>query len=583
MNNLEYPRPDFVRKDWKSLNGDWDFKFEKGNWRKIKVPYVFQCNASGIGEDRLCDNVTYKRSFSIPEGWKDKRILLHFGAVDYHADVYVNGCHVGSHDGGSSPFYFDITSFLTCEDEQALTVEVWDPCESETIPRGKQCWTKKPYSIWYTRSTGIWQTVWIEPVSDTYISQIHFTPDIDRGNVDVNYKLTGKTENTSLDYEILFNGAIVFCGSVSALETSGVFSVNLFHEKIFRTSTHGNGWCWSPEHPNLFDVKFSLIQDGKLIDSVDSYFGMRKIETRNGKIFLNNRPYYMKLVLDQGYWPESLMTAPSDDALRKDIEMSKQMGFNGCRKHQKCEDPRFLYWADKLGYLIWGEVPSFPSFSTEAADRYMGEWSAIIRRDYNHPSIIAWVAINESWGLPNIMSNKMQQSYSLALYYYLKSIDQTRLVVSNDGWEMTYTDICAIHNYQHGTQDDMQQHDTFSKSLRTVDNLINSMTGGHSIYADGFTYRGEPIILTEFGGIAFPNGEGGWGYTTIIDEADFINEYNRLLKAIDDSEALFGFCYTQLTDVEQEQNGLLTFDRKFKVDPKNIAEINNRIGRKHML
>lgn len=583
MNNLVYPRPNFVRNDWRSLDGEWDFRFEKEDWQKIQVPYVFQCKSSGIGEDRLCDNVSYQRTFTVPENWNGKQILLHFGAVDFRANVYINGCHVGSHEGGSSPFCFDVTSFITAKKEQTLTVEVWDPCDSEVIPRGKQCWTEKPNSIWYTRSTGIWQSVWLEPVSNIHLRHVYFTPDIDNGNIEVSYELSEKAEDVMLNYEILFKGTSVFQGSVSTPEANGMFSVNIFQNKIFRTFTHDAGWCWHPEHPNLFDINFKLLKDNVLLDQVNSYFGMRKIEARNGKVYLNNRPYYQKLVLDQGYWPESLMTAPSDDALRNDIEMSKQMGFNGCRKHQKSEDPRFLYWADKLGYVVWGEVPSFPTFSTEAANHLIEEWYSIIKRDYNHPSIIAWTPLNESWGVSNILLDKKQQAFSLALYYYLKSIDQTRIVVNNDGWEMTYTDICAIHNYQHGTQEDTKQHEYFKESLKNAENLLNSMPAGRRIYADGFAYRGEPIMLTEFGGMAFSDSKNGWGYSTILDEEAFISEYNRLLTAIGESEAIFGFCYTQLTDVEQEQNGLLTYDRKFKVDPKKIAEINNSVDKKHRL
>lgn len=288
--------------------------------------------------------------------------------------------------------------------------------------------------------------------------------------------------------------------------------------------------------------------------------------------------YYQRLVLDQGYWPDSLMTAPSDEDLRRDIELAKEMGFNGCRKHQKAEDPRFLYWADRLGYLVWGEIGSCAAFSEEAARRLTEEWAEAITRDYNHPSIVAWVTVNESWGVPGAATDTQQQALMLALYYQAKTLDTTRLVVGNDGWEMARTDLCAIHNYNHGAPDDQQAHEAFARSLSTREALLQSMPAARPIYADGYQNRGEPILLTEFGGISMRNDtEGAWGYTNAGSSEELLAEYRRILQAINDSQALYGFCYTQLCDVEQETNGLYTYDRRPKVAPDAIRRINESV------
>lgn len=572
----EYPRPGFEREQWMNLNGTWDFRFQGEAWREITVPYVFQCKASGIGDNRMCDHVEYRRRFTVPEEWAGKRTLLHFGACDYVAEVFVNGCFFGRHEGGSAPFSFDVTDVLR-PGEQEVSVQVWDPCGDEEIPRGKQYWEEHPAGIWYTRSTGIWQTVWLEPVSACSLTGCWFTPDIDSGSVKISYETAGRTEGCTLACEISMEGNPVFSGKLGLISGEGEFTAQLFGKHIFHGITHNAGWCWSPENPKLFDVTLKLERDGQTLDSVGSYFGMRKIEAREGHVWLNNRPYYQKLVLDQGYWPDTLMTAPDDEAYQKDILLSKQMGFNGCRKHQKAEDPRFLYWADRLGYLVWGEIPSCPVFSGKATQRVMREWAEILRRDYNHPSIVSWVVLNESWGVPNIAFDARQQAHSLALYYNLRSLDDTRLIVNNDGWEMTHSDLCAIHNYSHGAVEDVRQHGVFKSTLATADALVSSRTAGREMYAQGFSYEGQPILLTEFGGLAF-SGKGGWGYTTIRDEAEFLREYERILTAIRDSSALRGFCYTQLTDVEQEINGLLTADRQFKVNPEAIAAINASTG-----
>lgn len=582
MYRCEYPRPDFVREEWKNLNGTWDFRFEGEQWQEILVPFVFQSKLSGIGDNRMCDTVYYKKTIAVSSEWRGKRILLHFGAVDYECSVFVNGKPAGKHIGGNGAFSFDITDTLLWNGEELLEVKVYDPCKDETIPRGKQYWEESPESIWYTRSTGIWQTVWVEPVSEVYYSSIRFIPDIDKGRVEIQYELSKVNPDLSVEFYISFKGQEICKITQFAAEKNQIAIADVFQNKIFRTMNHHDGWCWSPNNPNLFMVKAVIYERGQVSDSVDTYFGMRKIEVKGGRVYLNNRPFYQKLILDQGYWPDTLMTAKEDEDFIKDIKMAKEMGFNGCRKHQKAEDPRFLYYADTLGYLVWSEIGSCISYSIDSAQRTIDEWSELVRRDYNHPCIAAWVVLNESWGVPNIRFDKKQQAHSLALYYHVRSLDDTRLIITNDGWEMTKSDICAIHNYNHGQKEEKKKQENFRKSLSCTHELISSMPAGRQIYADGYNYDGVPIMLTEFGGLAYVNDteqEKAWGYTVIESEEEFLKTYERILKNINDSDALYGYCYTQLSDVEQEVNGLLTYDRKYKVAPELIKKINDNVGK----
>lgn len=583
----EYPRPQFQRKQWTNLNGEWEFAFDdlnKGieeNWdkgeislpQKINVPFVYQSELSQINKREVHDRVWYRKEFDF---LSQKKVVLHFGAVDYQADIYLNGRYVGGHIGGHTSFSFDVTGYLEAEGQQVLVVKVHDPHSDETIPRGKQFWEKESRGIWYTNSTGIWQTVWLEEVAESHIKQVVFHTDVDRGKVEIGLTFPAEAVGKQVDYQINFQGEAIASDVIRITSTEMNRSIELYQNKIFRSNFHDNGWTWSPETPHLFDVSFNLIDsDDTLLDTVESYFGFRKIHTEKGMTFLNNYPYYQRLVLDQGYWPTGLLTAPTDEAYKKDIELAKEMGFNGCRKHQKVEDPRFLYWADKLGFLVWGECASAPVYTEKAVERLTNEWFEIIQRDRNHPSIVTWVPLNESWGVPDIHHNKQQQHFSEGIYHLIHSLDVSRLVISNDGWEMTVTDICAIHNYSHGSVTETKKYTHFVDTLSTVDNLINQAPGKWGIYANGYDYQGEPIMLTEFGGIGYRVGEqDGWGYTSVSDADEFVSEYSRIMSALYGSKALYGYCYTQLTDVEQEINGLLAYDRTPKCKLAKIKEIN---------
>lgn len=586
----EYPRPQFVRKDWQNLNGEWAFAFDdkdmgkRDQWfikpevfdKKIQVPFVYQTKLSGINSQEIHDIVWYQKQFNWTEN-PNKRCLLHFGAVDYQAEVYVNGLLAGTHTGGHTPFSLDISQ-LVKENDNILTVRVQDFHDSEEIPRGKQFWKPESSSIWYTNTTGIWQTVWLEPVEEFFIKNVKFTPNIDNGTVEIAIKINKLAANQYIRYSISFKGELLVEDVIKVATQEIIRTVDIYDKTIFRSNFHGDGWTWSPRTPNLFDVELELEDQQKgILDHVSSYFGMRKVHTENGMVFLNNQPFYQKLVLDQGYWPDGLLTAPTDEDFKKDIQLAKDMGFNGCRKHQKIEDPRFLYWADQMGYIVWGECASTISYSPDAVTNLTNEWFEIIERDYNHPSIITWVPLNESWGVPEIHSNKQQQSFSQGIYYMLHALDRTRLVISNDGWEMTETDICAIHNYSHGQKNEINKYNHFRKTLKNVEGLVHMPPGKWAIFAEGFEYKGQPILLTEFGGIGYKvNGQVGWGYTTVENDDQYLEDYKRIMDAIYDSEALWGYCYTQLTDVEQEINGILTYDRQPKVDLEKIKEINEQ-------
>jgi beta-galactosidase/beta-glucuronidase len=588
----EYPRPQLRRPDWTNLNGEWAFAFDDEDeglargWhrvssedllsdgppfdRRITVPFCYQSELSGIGDTSFHDVVWYARTFEAAPD--NERLLLHFGAVDYRAAVWVNGLQVAVHEGGHTPFSADITPALA-EGENVLVVRAEDPSRDATIPRGKQYWRERSEGIFYTRTTGIWQTVWLEPVGSKRIDTLRLTPDVDRSSIDVEVSVEGFESGLSLRLAVSLRGDPVLDEHAELRSPVLARSLPLLARGVAPETPHLSEWprpaLWSPESPNLYDLKAELLDaGGNVLDAVESYFGMRKVETRDGEILLNGRPYYQRLVLDQGYFPGGLLTAPTDEDLRRDLELAKELGFNGARKHQKVEDPRWLFWADRLGFLVWGEMANAYAYSPDYVGRITAEWQEAVRRDHNHPSIVAWVPMNESWGVPELVTDPAQVDHLLALYHLTRSLDHTRPVVSNDGWEHALTDLCTIHDY--GSPDDLAHRYTTPESSVTV------RPHNRPIYAAGHEYRGEPILITEFGGIAFSGEEGGWGYTTVTGTEQFLERYEAMISALLHSETVRGFCYTQLTDVEQEVNGLLTYDRRPKADPARIREITSR-------
>lgn len=583
----EYPQPQFQRKHWQNLNGQWQFAFDDADegqrkqwyrehdWSEhIEVPFAYQSQLSGISDTTDHAVVWYQRTVT-SQAESGETVLLHFGAVDYEADIWLDGQFIGHHQGGHTSFSFDITNQVSDSAEHTLTVRVWDPIHDEEVTRGKQSWTGRSEGIWYTNTTGIWQTVWLEYVPQTYLESVQYFPDISAGTITIKGTIKHFVPGTQVQAVITFKDDPVTETIVTPEIDSFTFTADVFAKKIFRSGYHNDGRLWTPEHPHLFAIRFTTKTPNGEQDVVDSYFGMREVRTESGMVFLNNRPYYQKLVLDQGYWSEGLLTAPSDEAFKKDIKLAKAMGFNGARLHQKVEDPRFLYWADQLGFICWGECASAPVFSARAESALYAEWQEIIARDFNHPAIITWVPLNESWGVRSIHDDRQQQHFSQALYHLIHSLDPTRLVQSNDGWEQTETDICAIHNYSHGESAESPQYAYFKDSLSTWQKLLSQPPGSFDIFAKGFAYAGQPILLTEFGGIGYnkADADAGWGYTGAHSDAEFRNELQRIFTAVASSKSLNGFCYTQLYDTEQEVNGLMTYDRTPKIPVKEIHEI----------
>lgn len=573
----DYPRPQFQRDSWLSLNGEWEFEFDDNQlgdqqkWyeehaftRKITVPFCFQSPLSGIGTNEFHDVVWYKRELTVPDDLLGKRLILHFGAVDYLAWVWINGQLVKFHEGGHTPFSADITHAIR-NGSNTIVVKAQDFSRDVTLPRGKQYWKEKSASIFYTRTTGIWQSVWLEAVADIYLQKVKFTPDIDTYQIRLHYSIPHWQHNLDirLKTKITFRGEAVHEDVIKVQGTEETREIRLNDR-----NDHHMSRLWSPEHPNLYDVEFQLLVGNEMIDRVHSYFGMRKISVESGVVCLNNRPYKMKMVLDQGYFPDGILTPPTDEAIRRDVELTKEMGFNGARKHQKVEDPRYMYWCDRLGLLVWGEMANAYQYSEPYVRRITQEWQEVIERDYNHPCIVAWVPINESWGVPNLLNDQRQQHHALAMYHLTRSLDTTRLVVSNDGWEHVKSDLCTIHDYE-------SRQDVLERRYSSVESSIRSKPANRWIYVPGFSYEGEPILVTEFGGISFKKSDWeGWGYSAAADDHDYVERLIAVVQPMLNSPTIQGYCYTQLTDVEQEINGLLTYDRKPKVPLDIIKQIN---------
>lgn len=575
----EYPRPQFERSPWINLNGQWDFAFDDDNegikdgWyleplfnMKITVPFTYTCRNSGINVKEVHDIIWYSREFALPDDMKGKRIILNFGAVDYKADVWVNGRHVASHAGGHVPFSAEITDVIK-EGSNIIVLRAEDMSKDLELPRGKQYWKPTSESIFYTRTTGIWQTVWIEAVPESYLKKVWMTPDIDKKSILVEYEMDGSCKDIKLGIEIKLHCRMLVEDSTEVVNKRGKRTYWLDKEVTEDWNSY-ESLVWAPENPVLFDIIFKVLQDGDITDEVKSYFALRKSSVQSGKFMLNNRPYYQKMLLDQGYWEESLLTAPTDEAFIDDISICKKMGFNGVRKHQKIEDPRYLYWADKLGFLVWGEMAAAYSYSRKYVKRVTGEWIEMLERDYNHPCIVAWTPLNESWGVEDVMNNKDEQAHSAAMYWLTKSIDQTRPVISNDGWEHTKSDLLTIHDYE-------WRKDVLSDRYSSMENILNTRHTGRGLFADGWGYDGQPVIVSEVGGISYKKSDwSGWGYSSASSDEDFAKRYYDVVSVMLESPLVQGIVYTQVSDVEQEINGLLTYDRKPKIDPEIIRAIN---------
>jgi beta-galactosidase/beta-glucuronidase len=574
-NGLGHPRPLLEREGWTLLNGSWEFALDPDarwedpsevEWQStIEVPFSPETPASGIANTGFYRACWYKRVVEPGDLTSDQRLLLHFGAVDYSCTIWVNGLVAARHEGGYTPITADISQLLLPDGPQTIVVRAEDDPHDLSKPRGKQEWQLEPHSIWYPRTTGIWQDVWMERVSRLHIGTLHWTANVERWEISL---------------EAYINGALrdvlrlrVSLTAEDKLLSDDTYSVigNEVHRRIALSDPgiddYRNELLWSPSAPRLIRADLQLMtSDGTVLDRVKSYTALRSIAVQGDRFVLNGRPYPLIMVLDQGYWPETGLTAPSDDALRRDVELAKAMGFNGVRKHQKIENPRYLYWADTLGLLVWEEMPSAYRFTRDSINRLTREWIEVIARDRSHPCIVAWVPFNESWGVPDLPDSPAQRHYVQTLYHLTKTLDATRPVIGNDGWESVATDIIGIHDYDSDPDRMASRY-----GVKTYRLFERERPGGRQLLINQ-KHRGQPIMLTEFGGISFSADlDRTWGYSRARNSQEFADSYRKLLQVVRPAPLFAGFCYTQFTDTYQETNGLLYANREPKFPIHQIA------------
>jgi hypothetical protein len=588
-----HPSPQRRRAGWFDLSGPWGFAYDDADigqsagWyadaqpfdRTIQVPYPPEAPLSGIHDPSYHPVVWYRRTFRLGDvgGYAHgRRLLLHFGAVDYSARVWLNGRLVDRHEGGHSSFTVDITDSLVPGDEQVLVVRAEDQPLDLTQPRGKQFWEPVPARIWYHRTSGIWQPVWLESVGTTYIDNLAWTPDPRRGRLGMAVRLSSEPDQElRLRLRLSFHGERLADDSYLVRHQDSVREMRL--EPDFGGMV-GRRLLWTPDSPNLVDAEVLLeAPDGTVLDAIASYVGLRSVEADDGLYLINGRPKYLRLVLAQNYWPESHLAAPSDEALRREVELIKSLGFNGVRIHQKVEDERFLYWCDRLGVMVWAEMANAYEFSENAVTRLTREWMEVVRRQYSHPSIITWVPFNESWGVPDLPGDEAQRDYVRAIYHLTKALDPTRPVIGNDGWEHVAGDIWGIHDY---ALDGAALRDRYG-TQESVEHALQGRPQHHRAVLDDTPRGDRPIILSEFGGITYEPQPGmpWFGYGSVRSDDELLTKYEDLISAVLDSPSIAGFCYTQLTDTEQETNGLLRADRTPKLDPEIVRAITSRPSR----
>ncbi|MBA2518714.1 MAG: glycoside hydrolase family 2 [Chloroflexia bacterium] len=577
----DYPRPLLRRDGATSLDGEWQFALDpEAKWatpaevvweRRIRVPFAPETPLSGIGETGFLRACWYRRLVDPVDLAERERLLLHFGAVDEVATVWVNGELAGTHAGGYTPFSFDISAAGRAGEPVEIIVRAEDDPRELAKPRGKQDWRRQPHSIWYPRTTGIWQTVWLERLPPVWIESLLWTPDVAGWQIGLEVRTSGHPPDLQLEVHLS-----VGTGPDQRILARDTYSViDREVRRVIQLPDPGiddarKDLLWSPESPILIQARLRLRDGGgAVIDDVRSYIGLRSVAVDGDRFMLNGRPFPLRLVLDQGYWPESGLTAPEPAALRRDIELTLAMGFNGARKHQKIEDPRYLYWADRLGLLVWEELPSAYRFSREAILRLTHTWTEAMRRDLGHPCVVTWVPFNESWGVPDLPLDPAQRDAVRALYRLTKALDPSRPVIDNDGWESVETDLIGIHDYDHDAD---RLGDRYASQSRD-DVLLQERPGHRRLRLAGAVDAGQPWVLSEFGGIAYTppeERERSWGYDRAESAADFQARYERLL-AVVRGLPFAGFCYTQFADTYQEKNGLLYDDRAPKFPLAAIA------------
>lgn len=586
MIDTEHPRPQLRREAWTTLDGHWSFAFDRDNiglrdawWRRaepfdltIAVPYPPESEWSGVAhvQPEARGSVSWYRRIFRAAVAKDRRVMLHFEAVDYRASVWVNGQHVLDHEGGQTRFSADVTHVLDPAEDNVVVVRAEDDPRDLEQPRGKQDWQPEPHAIWYSRTSGIWRTVWLEDVPATRIASLTWRPTIDVAAIDVEVRLDGDVPiDAQIEIEITHEGQRL---ALSTHQTGPILRTTVYLAQD-GLAIEPETLQWSPESPTLLDAQVRLLTPAGTCDVVMSYLGLRTVATHGPDILLNGRPYFLRLVLEQSFWPHTHLASPSGEALRQEAQLIKELGFNGIRAHQNACDPRFLAWCDRLGLVVWADAPAAYKFSPTALARTVREWLAIVERDVNHPSIITWVAFNESWGLPQLPHDPSQRAAVLGVYSLIKALDPTRLVVGNDGWEFVAGDVLGIHDYTH----DSQALDRRYGAHAVEATVRRGRTGGRLIYLSDAT-SGEaveiPVVLSEFGGLNLADRADVWpGYGTVSGENALIAKLRELLGSVGPESGLAGFCYTQLTDTMQECNGLLTEKREPKADVRAIAAI----------
>lgn len=567
-----HPTPQFARKSWMSLCGEWDFRFDQNNTGEtemffrgferenaIIVPFTYESKASGIGKEEACQSVWYQRRFS----WKKNRAKhahIIFEGADYLTKVWINGQYVGSNIGAYHAFSFDI-DFATHDGENLIVVKCEDSY-SPTILRGKQRTTEKNHDCFYVQMTGIWKPVWLEYRSHTYLDSVRYSTDIKRKTLGIHFIVKNVTKEIQLQTEISLNGNVVVTSEEKIFCEEGDIAVCFMRRGVKN--------CFWGLNGGLYDIVLRIKHGEEIIDEVFSYFGMREISVRGNAVCLNNTILHQKLILYQGIWKDRLYSDPDDETIVKELTSIKNLGFNGIRVHEKIESERFLYFADRMGLLVWCEIPSAYENTPVMQENYIREMPVILKQKANHPCIITWVLFNESWGIGEIGVDKNIRRFADAMYYLAKSVDETRPVIVNDGWEHTLCDILTIHNYAQSAE---ELYTSCEDACRDPDST--QCAAKKRLFVKGYQYRGQPVIVSEFGGCAFDADTGnGWGYgASVHDSADFLKRMSDLYTALYKNRGLSGNCYTQFCDVQQEKNGLFTADGKLKADAVKIKKI----------
>ena len=547
-----YPNPQFVRKEYRSLCGEWKFAFADDGEvpefsRTIVVPYSYECAASGIGDESVHRCVWYERSFDVrPHGGA---VLLHFEAVDHRADVFINGKAAGSHCGGFTEFCLDITEFVQTG-ENVLTVRVFDSLDKSQL-RGKQRAKEESYGCWYVQTTGIWKPVWLEYAGDVYLTSFRVQPSLG-GEVSLSLRLS---EPAAVRYFVYDGDIEVAAGEVPRGGREAETSFCIPSPKL-----------WSNASPHLYRMK--LVVCGEAKDEVFTYFGIREISVREDGVYINGRREFMQMVLDQGYWKDSGLTPPDAAALEKDVALIREMGFNGVRKHQKIESHIFYYLCDRYGLYVWAEIPSPYQFDEHMRTEFARDTADILTQLVNHPCIVCWLLFNETWGVYGIKDDREQQAFVEKMARFVKESD-SRPVITNDGWSHLNSDILSLHEYEQNAQSFADEYR--ERSYVVTRKKINRNHYGYA-FADGYAYAGQPIMISEYGGISIA-GSGGWGYSEAESAQKLEERLRGLVQSVENIPYISGCCYTQLTDVQQEVNGLLTTDREPKLPIETMRRI----------